>query len=402
MKLLDRYRGTGVIKVLSGIRRCGKSVLLKLLKARLLADGVREDNILLLNFESVSADELKHFKKLYEYVVNFAAALRGGRLYILLDEVQEVEEWERAVASFLVDLDCDIYVTGSNASLLSSELSTRLAGRYVEIPVYPLSFAEYLNFKGALWSGKASERAVIKELFIEYLKSGGFPGIHGMKDDDELVRQYIKGIFSSVLLKDVAQRRGIRDTALLERIALYLMDNVGNIFSAKSVAGFMRNQGRRLGVETVYNDIDALAAAYAFYRARRYDIKGKNVLETLEKYYAADLGLRYALLGFRFDDISGLLENVVYMELLRRGCEVYIGKNGTREVDFVAVRNGVPRYIQVTYLMNAKETVERDVGALKDIHDNYEKLIISMDDVFQSDIDGIRWLNVCDFLLCME
>ena len=295
-----------VIKIITGMRRSGKSVLLDLTKQELLKRNIPEKNIIMMNFESLRYEHLKNYKALYKAVLDTAEKLHG-KIYILLDEIQEVTNWETAINSFRVDLDCDIYISGSNARLLSSELATLLAGRYIEIKIYPLTFKEYLQFAA---DNPEEAKLSRQEHFRNYLRFGGLPGIHQMKWDAVRIYQYLTDIYNSVLLKDVISRNKIRDTALLERIVLYIMDNIGNTFSAKTITDFLKSQGRKLSTETVYNYLQALEGAFLIYKVNRFDLKGKRILETQEKYYLADLGIRHAILGYRDNDIAGLLENI--------------------------------------------------------------------------------------------
>lgn len=313
----------------------------------------------------------------------------------MLDEIQEVNGWEQVINSLRVDFDCDIYVTGSNAKLLSGELATLLAGRYVEIRVYPLDFQEYLDF-----AATNAEEAQLprQEQFANFLRFGGLPGIHQMKWDEERIMQYLHDIYNSVLLKDVIARNKIRDTALLESIVLYLMDNIGNTFSAKTISDFLKSQGRKLSTETVYNYLKALESAFLIHKVVRFDIKGRRILETQEKYYLSDLGLRHAVMGYRDNDIAGVLENTVYLELLRRGWTVNIGKQDVAEVDFVANRTDERLYIQVCYVLTPENT-EREFAPLEAISDNYEKLVLSTDNLLRINRGGIRQKNIVDFLL---
>ena len=394
MRQIRGFIDKPVVKVITGMRRCGKSVLLDLTKEELLGHGIDEANIFYANFESLLYESLKDYRTLYE-AVSLASKASGSKLYILLDEIQEVVGWEKAVNSFRVDLDCDIYITGSNAKLLSGELATLLAGRYVEIPVYPLSFAEYLDFANA---NAENLKQTPQEHFLDYLRFGGLPGIHQMKWEEPLIMQYLADIYSSVLLKDVIKRNNIRDTALLESIVVYLMDNIGNTFSAKTVSDFLKNQGRRLSTETVYNYIKALENAFLIHKVPRFDIKGKRILETQEKYYLSDLGLRHATIGYRDNDISGVLENIVYMELLRRGYTVNIGKQEVAEVDFVANKTDDRLYAQVCYVLTEDNTA-REFDPLLAIADNYKKVVLSTDSLMNFNKDGIRQENIIDYLL---
>lgn len=396
-RYLGRLRGfidTPVIKVITGMRRCGKSMLLMQLREELLTKGILPENILYLNFESLENSWIDSERVLYQTVKERAGA-SDGRLYILLDEIQDIPGWEKAVNSFLVDFDCDLYLTGSNANLLSSELATHIAGRFVSLEVYPLSFAEFLEFKKVYGTKEMTQ----EKAFLDFIRFGGLPGLHQLKWDPAFLTQYLQDIFNSILLKDVIDRNRIRNANLLERVVFFLMDNIGNTFSAKTISDFLKNQGRQQSVETVYSYLDALVNALMIYKAFRYDIKGKRRLETQEKYYASDLGLRHALLGFRDADISGLLENVVYLELRRRGYKVSIGKQDAAEVDFIAEKQEEKLYIQVSYLLADKSVLDREMAPLRMVDDNYEKWILTMDPLPDANIEGIRRRSLMEFLL---
>lgn len=394
MRIIRDFIDKPVVKVITGMRRSGKSALLELTRGELISRGVDKNNIIFMNFESLRYEALKDYKALYAEVMR-RAEMAEGRVYILLDEIQEVDAWEQVINSFRVDLDCDIYVTGSNAKLLSGELATLLAGRYVEIRVYPLDFHEFLDFAA---QNEDEAKLSRSEQFADFLRFGGLPGIHLMKWDEERLTQYLHDIYNSVLLKDVIARNKIRDTALLESIILYLMDNVGNTFSPKTISDFLKSQGRKLSTETVYNYLKALENAFLIHKAVRFDIKGKRLLETQEKYYLSDLGLRHAVMGYRDNDIAGILENTVYLELLRRGYTVRIGKQGVAEVDFVAERADERIYIQVCYVLTAENT-DREFAPLEEIQDNYEKVVISTDTLLRINRGGIKQKNIIDFLL---
>lgn len=394
MNQIRSYINTPVIKVITGMRRSGKSALLELTRDELKRSGISDNNIIYINFESLRYADLKTDMMLYQHIMDLSNTIKG-KIYILLDEIQEVDDWEKIINSFRVDLDCDIYVTGSNAKLLSGELATLLAGRYVEIHVYPLSFSEYIKFTENDEEGKNKS---IDKKFADYIRYGGLPGIHQLKWDEKAVMQYLEDIYNSVILKDVVQRNNIRDTALLEAIIHYLMDNIGNTFSAKTVSDFLKSQGRKLSVETVYNYIEALQSAFIINKVKRFDIKGKKILETQEKYYMSDLGLRHAVMGYNDNDISGVLENVVYEELLRRGYKVYIGKQGVAEVDFVAENKEDRIYIQVCYILHEGD-IEREFAPLEAISDNYEKIVISADSLMKINRNGIKQKYIIDFLL---
>ena len=394
MRQIRNFMDKPVVKVLTGVRRSGKSALLLLTIEELKNRGIPRENIIHINFESLKYEPLKDFRLLYEEISR-RAENASGRVYILLDEIQEVLDWEKAVNSLRVDFDCDIYITGSNAKLLSGELATLLAGRYVEIHVYPLDFKEYLDF-----ARENPEEAKYdkQQNFADFIRYGGLPGVHQMKWEQEPLMQYLTDIYNSVLLKDVIQRYKIRDTALLESIAIYLMDNIGNTFSAKTISDFLKSQGRKLSTETVYNYLKALQDAFLVHKVPRFDIKGKRLLETQEKYYLSDLGLRHAIIGYRDNDISGVLENVVYLELLRRGYSVKIGKQGAAEVDFVADKGDDRLYVQVCYVLTDENT-DREFAPLEAIADNYEKVVISTDSLMSFNRGGIKQKNILDFLL---
>lgn len=383
-----------VVKIITGMRRSGKSGLLELTRQELLARSVNGQNIIFINFESLRYEALRNYQALYAEIADRAEQTKG-RLYILLDEIQEVDGWERVVNSLRVDFDCDLYVTGSNARLLSGELATLLAGRYVEIRVYPLDFKEYLDFAAG---NEVEAKLTRQEQFSHFVHFGGLPGIHQIKWEESRIMQYLNDIYNSVLLKDVVARHKIRDTELLERIVFYLMDNIGNTFSAKTISDFLKSQGRKLSTETVYNYLKALESAFLIHKAVRFDIKGKRILETQEKYYLADIGLRHAVMGYRDNDIAGVLENIVFMELLRRGFSVKIGKQDAAEVDFVADRSDKRLYIQVCYILTP-ENIDREFAPLEAIADNYEKLVLSADTLLRINRSGIRQQNIMEFLL---
>ena len=392
---IKKFMNKPIIKVITGMRRSGKSIILKLISEELINEGVSSNNIIYINFESLMFSELTDFKKLYNYIIEKSQTLQG-KIYILLDEIQEVEHWEKAINSFMVDLNCDIYITGSNANLLSSELATYIAGRYVEIKIYPLSFKEYIEFAKIQNPSKILSN---EEYFEQYLQFGGLPGIHNFDYEKENIYQYLSDIYNSVLLKDVIARNGIRDIELLERVVLYILDNIGNTFSAKNISDFLKSQGRKLSRETVYNYLKALENAYIISKVQRYDIKGKALLETQEKFYLMDLGLRHSKLGYRANDIAGYLENIIYLELMRRKYTVNIGKLSTKEVDFIGTLRDEKLYIQVTYLLATPETIEREFCPLKNINDNYPKYVLSMDNLERYNIDGIIRERIIDFLL---
>ena len=392
---IKKYINKPIIKVITGMRRSGKSMILKLIQEELENTGIVKENIIYMNFESLIFMDIKDFEALHKHIIEKTSD-KKGKIYILLDEIQEVKGWEKAINSFLVDLDVDIYITGSNANLLSSELATYIAGRYVEIKIYPLSFQEYIDFVS---ENNKENPLSLDEYFSQYMNFGGLPGIHIFNYNKEEIYQYLVDVYNSILLRDVIARNNIRDIELLERVVLYIMDNIGNTFSAKSISDFLKNQGRKLSVETIYNYLKALENAFIISKVQRYDIKGKNILETQEKYYLSDLGFRHAKLGYQSNDISGYLENIVFLELLRRKYKVNIGKQNNKEIDFVANLRGENLYLQVTYLLASEETIEREFSPLKSIKDNYSKLVLSMDNLPESNVEGIKRKKIIDFLL---
>lgn len=424
---LVSFQDTDLVKVVTGIRRCGKSSLLELMIAHLKQAGIGDAQIVSMNFESMQYADMDS-KALYREVMG--RKLADKRLYLFFDEVQKVPQWQNAVNSFRIDLDCDIYVTGSNAFLLSSELSTYLSGRYVEIKMLPLSFAEFLDFQGYVVEtyrsplGAEKKRAKdrqgqqmdLYELFQAYLRFGGMPAVAETGLDQKKVHMLLDGIYSAVVVRDILERgrrseqRAITDALLLRKITLFLSDNIGNNTSVRSISrtlvdeGLMEESGRKSkpAVQTISAYIDALLESYIFYEVRRFDVKGKDYLRTLGKYYIVDTGLRNYLLGDRGGDAGHLLENVIYLELLRRGCEVAIGKLGDKEIDFIATSSGKKRYIQVTETMAAPETRERELAPLMAVQDNYEKVVITMEPSLDADINGIRIVNALDFLLDPE
>ena len=392
---IKKYINKPIIKVITGMRRSGKSMILKLIQEELQNIGIVKENIIYMNFESLIFMDIKDFEALYKHIIEKTSD-KKRKIYILLDEIQEVKGWEKVINSFLVDLDVDIYITGSNANLLSSELATYIAGRYVEIKIYPLSFQEYIDFVS---ENNKENPLSLDEYFTQYLNFGGLPGIHIFNYNKEEIYQYLVDVYNSILLRDVIARNNIRDIELLERVVLYIMDNIGNIFSAKSISDFLKNQGRKLSVETIYNYLKALENAFIISKVQRYDIKGKNILETQEKYYLSDLGFRNAKLGYQSNDISSYLENIIFLELLRRKYKVNVGKKNNKEIDFIANLRDENLYLQVTYLLASPETIEREFSPLKAIKDNYPKMVLSMDNLSESNIEGIKRKRIIDFLL---
>lgn len=381
-----------LIKILTGIRRSGKSTVLRLLERELTASGIQERQILHINLESFKFSGLKTAAELYGYVSQ--NKVTGQKLYLLLDEIQEVAEWEKAVNALTVDFDADIYLTGSNSHLLSSELATYLAGRYVEIPVFTLSYKEYLRFSSHYLSD-----ADVKDPFVSYLRKGGFPVIHTADYTEEVAYKIVQDIYSSVILRDTVQRYRIRDVELLERVVKYAFDNIGNTFSGKNVADYFKSQQRRIDLNTVYNYLHALEGAFILYKVPRYDLKGKEILKTQEKFYVSDTSLIYATMGFRDRMISGILENLVFLELKRKGYQVFVGKLGIKEIDFVAEKPGEKVYVQTAFRLDSPETVEKEFGNLLAVDDQYPKYVVTMDDFWKDSIQGVKHIHISDFLL---
>ena len=383
------------VKVITGIRRSGKSVVLRLIYNELKNQGVEERRIVYMNFESFEWIDLLDAKALYAHM-KAVVEKTEGRIYILLDEVQEVKGWERAVNSFLVDWDVDVYVTGSNSKLLSSELATYLAGRYVSFHVMPLSFREYLLFH-AIAPGEQKE--VLRGEFQKYLRMGGFPVVHTADYDYEAIYKLVYDIYSSVILRDTVQRYGVRNVELLERVVKFVFDNIGNRLNAKNIADFFKSQQRKVDLNTVYNYLEALQGAYVIQRVPRYDLKGREQLQVNEKYFVSDLSLIYAVMGYKDRQISGALENIVYWEMCRRGYDVFVGKQENREVDFVGLRKNERIYVQVTYRMDTAETAEREFAPLLAIKDHYPKFVVSLDEFWQDNVEGVKHRHIVDFLL---
>jgi hypothetical protein len=395
LKQINPFIDKPVIKVISGIRRCGKSTFLRLIQNSLLNKGVKPANILLINKDSLEFDSLSNYKHLAKYVGNYFKNKRGKK-YLFIDEVQEIEGWEKALASFLADNTADLYITGSNSRMLSSELATYISGRYIEFKMYPLTFSEFLKFRNKKITDNTDNEF---ELFLKY---GGFPGIHRMEYDDEVIEQYVASIYNTILLKDVVARNGLRDIYLLERIARVTADNCGNILSSKKIADFLKSQKIKGSVDTIQSYLNMLTSAFIFHKVNRYDIKGKRLLEIHEKYYAGDIGLKHSLLGYKINDISGHLENIVFLELLTRGYRVEIGKNNEQEIDFIATKQNRIIYIQVAYLLTDNKTIEREFVALERIKDNYPKMVLSLDKFADNNRNGIKWYNIIDFLISRE
>ena len=395
MKQIRPFIGGDLIKVLTGIRRSGKSVMLELIQDELLASGIKQEQFISLNFEKMENAGLCTAEALHREVLERAEVI-SGKVYLFFDEIQEVSNWEKCINSLRVTLDCDIYLTGSNAKLLSGELATYLGGRYVEFVIYPFSFSEFSELYAEVFPDVTLEKC-----FRAYLTIGGMPYLSNLRYEQEPSQKYLEDLYNSVVLKDIVKRNNVRDVELLERIIAYVMANAGTVFSASSVAKFLKNERRSISTDTVLNYIKYCKEAYLIYQASREDLQGKQILSTNEKYYIADHGLREAVFGDNMRDINLVLENIVYMELLRRGYKVTVGKLGEREIDFVCEKRQEKLYVQVAYLLASDETVRREFGVYNGIQDNYPKYVVSMDE-FDFSRNGIKHLNIRDFLTAKE
>lgn len=391
MDRLKTYRDVPLVKILAGIRRCGKSTILEMLRDDLLKNGIAAEHIISMRYTSEDFDDGMTDKAMYQGIKEQMTG--DGRYYLLLDEVQEIDGWEKAVNSLLENADTDIYVTGSNSKLRSGEISTYLTGRYISIPVYPLSFAEYLDFK------KQSSQSP-KELLNEYIRMGGFPIVALGSFDQYSAYQIVEGIYNSVITNDITKRHNITNFELFNRVVKYIVENVGKTFSANAIVKFLKSEGRSLSVESVYNYLEWLEKAFVIYRCQRYDLQRKSVLKTQEKFYLADVSLKFCIMGFNPKSIAAMLENIVYFELRRRGYEVYIGKNETKEIDFVAVKRDERIYVQVCHRL--PEESDREIANLLEIRDHYPKYVVTLDELAAGNINGVKIVHLSDFLLAAD
>ena len=392
MQRIRPFINTDLIKVFTGIRRAGKSVMLELVKNELKESGIGEENFLCINFEQFSNSQFLDVESLYKKITDFQKNTKG-KIYLFFDEIQEVTGWEKCINSCRIDFDCDIYITGSNAKLLSGELATYLAGRYVEFVIYPFSFAEF--FEMNLIKNPNVDK---NSCFMQFLKTGGMPFLSNFPDDDSAKSQYLIDIYNSVVLKDVVKRNNIRDVDTLERIVAYAFSNIGHIFSATSLSKYFKSENRKISHDTILNYLKFCSDAFLFYKINRYDLEGKKIVTVNEKYYCADHGLREALFGKNIQNIDQVLENIVCLELLRRNYKVYVGKKGDLEIDFIAEKQGKKIYIQVAYLLANEETIKREFSVYNSVKDSYPKYVVSMDDLDFSQ-NGIIHKNIKDFLL---
>ena len=389
------YTDTPFVKVLTGVRRCGKSTILKMIMEKLQNErGISEDQIVSMRFDSMEYEDMTA-KQMFEAVK--AKLSENKKTYFFLDEVQEIEGWEKVVNSLASDYDVDLYVTGSNSRMMSSEISTYLTGRYVSFRIFPLSFEEYLTFR--------KEYTEVKDVHAEladYIRLGGFPATHLRDYSQDEVYTIVRDIYNSTIFSDIVRRNQIRKVDQLERVVKYTFSNVGNTFSAKSISDYLKSEHRKIDNETVYSYLEKLEKAYLLHRCSRYDLQGKEILKTQEKFYLADTALRYSVLGYHPDSVASSLENVVYLELCRRGYEVNIGKTADGEVDFVAQRQGEKLYVQVTQEIQSEKTERREYDRLLEIKDNYPKYVLRTDEFAGGNYEGIKSMHVADFLLSRE
>ncbi len=389
------YADTPFVKILTGIRRCGKSTILKMLMDKMKERGIHEEQILHYSFDSLEYEDIKTAKALFAHFKQHL--FLKGKTYLFLDEIQEVKSWEKVVNSLMADYDVDIYVTGSNSRMMSSEISTYLTGRYIAFRIYPLSFSEYMTFR--------KEYTEVLDSYTElanYLRLGGFPAVHLQKYTPDEVYTIVRDIYNSTIFTDIVRRNQIRKVDQLERIVKFAFDNVGRTFSAASVSKYLKSENRAIDNETVYNYLSKLESAYILHRCSRFDVQGKEILKTQEKFYLADPALRYSVLGYSANSAAAMLENIIYLELLRRGYDVYVGKLENAEIDFIAIKQENKLYIQVTQEIGSPETEKREYGRLLDIRDNYPKYVLRTDAFAGGNYEGIKTMHVADFLLSDE
>lgn len=393
---LKKFKDEQIIKILCGVRRCGKSTILKTYKDELISLGVKKQNIIEQLYSSMEFNEDFDYKNMHKELLSLIEnADKNQKVYLLLDEVQEVENWEKCVNSLFETQNVDIYVTGSNSKLLSSEISTYLTGRFVQIPIFTLSFSEFIDFKKHYFP--TNTEISLEKYFEQYLKSGGFPFIAKTNHNQEENYQIIDGIYSTVVTRDISKRHNISNLEMFNRVVRFILENLGKNFSAKTIFDFFKSQQRSISIETIYNYLAWLEEAFIIYRCNRFDIQGKNVLKTQEKYYLSDIGFKYSQFGFSPKSIASVLENIVYLELRRRGFTVYIGKFADKEIDFIATKQNEKLYVQVCRTL--PDDSDREIDNLKLIKDNYPKYVVTMDSLVCGNVDGIQIVHIKDFLL---
>ena len=389
------YVDTPFVKILTGVRRCGKSTILKMIMERLKTErNIPEDRIISCRFDSMEYEDMTA-KQIYTLLKDQLSST--GRTYLFLDEVQEIKGWEKVVNSLASDFDVDLYITGSNSRMMSSEIATYLTGRYISFRIFTLSFGEYLMFKSKF----ANVEEPIAEL-ANYVRLGGFPATHLQAYSQDEIYTIVRDIYNSTIFSDIVKRNQVRKIDQLERVVKYTFNNVGNTFSAKSIADYLKAERRSLDNETVYSYLEKLEKAYLLHRCSRYDLQGKEILKTQEKFYLADVALRYSVLGYNADSVASSLENIVYLELCRRGYTVNVGKTGDSEIDFVAVRQNEKIYVQVTQEINSEKTEKREYSRLLEIPDNYPKFVLTTDEFAGGNYEGIKTMHIADFLLSAE
>ena len=389
------YVDTPFVKILTGVRRCGKSTILKMIMERLKTErNIPEDRIISCRFDSMEYEDMTA-KQIYTLLKDQLSST--GRTYLFLDEVQEIRGWEKVVNSLASDFDVDLYITGSNSRMMSSEIATYLTGRYVSFRIFTLSFGEYLMFKS-----KFANVGEPKAELANYVRLGGFPATHLQAYSQDEIYTIVRDIYNSTIFSDIVKRNQVRKIDQLERVVKYTFNNVGNTFSAKSIADYLKAERRSLDNETVYSYLEKLEKAYLLHRCSRYDLQGKEILKTQEKFYLADVALRYSVLGYNADSVASSLENIVYLELCRRGYTVNVGKTGDSEIDFVAVRQNEKIYVQVTQQINSEKTEKREYSRLLEIPDNYPKFVLTTDEFAGGNYEGIKTMHIADFLLSAE
>lgn len=378
-----------IIKIVTGIRRCGKSTMFEIYQDYLINNGITKDQIISINFEDFEYEELTEPHKLYEYIKR--KIISGKKVYVFLDEIQNVNDFHKVVDSLFIKKNIDLYLTGSNAYMLSSEIATLISGRYVEIKMLPLSFKEYVQHTG--------NKNDLAKKYRDYIEFSSFPYVLEMKNQYKEINVYLEGLLNTIILKDIVQRNKIADILMLKSVLRFLFDNIGNQLSSKKIADTLTSNGRKIDSKTVEKYINALMESYVIYQANRYNIRGKEYLKTLEKYYVVDIGLRYALLGQSSTDVGRILENIVYLELIRRGFDVYVGKVNELEVDFVAMDGKKTIYYQVSATVRDENTLKRELSSLEKITDHYQKVILTLDEDPEADYNGIRRINVLEWLI---